>query len=114
MGYRYSQDKDKKRGFAANMERIDKFCQNNGIRKSACSESYYFTINGQKYRVSNHSVEESNAKAYSSTGEMVRPLYHPEGELDDVIYIRAGKNKIIEIYKSIRAGKVPEHYLQKR
>lgn len=105
MCYRFSYQYDKKRGFSANMERIDRFCRNNGIKRSACSESYYFSIDGQKYRVSNHTIEESNAKAYSSTGEQVRKLYHPDGELDDVIYIKAGKNKIIDIYKSIRAGK---------
>lgn len=103
-------EKDKnyrKRGFAYNMSQIKKFCSKNGIRYSASADSYYFTLNGQKYRVSTHSVYESNYYAYDNDGEQIRPLFHPDGERDDTIYITAGKNKIIDIYKSLKQGKTP-------
>ena len=59
-GYRYKPSKTKIREYAEKMDRIDDFCSKNNISKSANSDSYYFEINGQKYRVSNHSVESSN------------------------------------------------------
>lgn len=78
----------------------------NNISKSANSDSYYFEINGQKYRVSNHSVESSNRGAYEEgTHEQIRELYHPEGREKDTIYIHAGKTRIMEIYENLKAGK---------
>ena len=64
-----------------------------------------FEINGQKYRISNHSVEASNKGAYNElTGELTRGLYHPNGRLEDVIYIHASKTRIIEIYNNLKKG----------
>ena len=69
------------------------------------NDSYYFTINEQMYRVSNHSIEQSNAGAYNRlTGEKVRELYHEEGRRDDTIYIHASKTRIIDIYNDLAAG----------
>ena len=93
------------REFAAKMREIERFCEENNISASASYDSYYFEINGQYYRVSNHSVEASNRHAYDPfTGEQVRGLYHPYGREDDVIYIHAGKTRIIEIYNDLKAG----------
>lgn len=79
-GYRYKPSKTQIREYAEKMDRIDDFCRENNISKSANSDSYYFEINGQKYRVSNHSVESSNRGAYEEgTHEQIRELYHPEG-----------------------------------
>ncbi len=105
-GYRYKPSKTKIREYAEKMDRIDDFCRENNISKSANSDSYYFEINGQKYRVSNHSVESSNRGAYEEgTHEQVRELYHPEGREKDTIYIHAGKTRIMEIYENLKAGK---------
>lgn len=105
-GYRYKPSKTKIREYAEKMDRIDDFCRENNISKSANSDSYYFEINGQKYRVSNHSVESSNRGAYEeSTHEQIRELYHPEGREKDTIYIHAGKTRIMEIYENLKAGK---------
>ena len=91
-GYRYKPSKTKIREYAEKMDRIDDFCRENNISKSANSDSYYFEINGQKYRVSNHSVESSNRGAYEEgTHEQIRELYHPEGREKDTIYIHAGR-----------------------
>ena len=87
------------------MNEIDTFCRQNGICQSASSDSYYFTINGQKYRVGNHTVEASNAHAYNFLGEKVRDLYHENGRESDVIYITAGKTRIIEVYTALKNGK---------
>ncbi len=105
-GYRYKPSKTKIREYAEKMDRIDDFCNKNNISKSANSDSYYFEINGQKYRVSNHSVESSNRGAYEEgTHEQIRELYHPEGREKDTIYIHAGKTRIMEIYENLKAGK---------
>lgn len=105
-GYRYKPSKTKIREYAEKMDMIDDFCSKNNISKSANSDSYYFEINGQKYRVSNHSVESSNRGAYEkSTHEQIRELYHPEGREKDTIYIHAGKTRIMEIYENLKAGK---------
>ena len=105
-GYRYKPSKTKIRDYAEKMDRIDDFCRENNISKSANSDSYYFEINGQKYRVSNHSVESSNRGAYEEgTHEQIRELYHPEGREKDTIYIHAGKTRIMEIYENLKAGK---------
>ncbi len=105
-GYRYKPSKTKIREYAEKMDRIDDFCRENNISKSANSDSYYFEINGQKYRVSNHSVESSNRGAYEEgTHEQIRELYHPEGREKDTIYIHAGKTRIMEIYENLKAGK---------
>lgn len=105
-GYRYKPSKTKIREYAEKMDRIDDFCSKNNISKSENSDSYYFEINGQKYRVSNHSVESSNRGAYEEgTHEQIRELYHPEGREKDTIYIHAGKTRIMEIYENLKAGK---------
>ena len=105
-GYRYKPSKTKIREYAEKMDRIDDFCNKNNISRSANSDSYYFELNGQKYRVSNHSVESSNRGAYEEvTHEQIRELYHPEGREKDTIYIHAGKTRIMEIYENLKAGK---------
>lgn len=97
--------KTQRREFAKAMSEIEDFCAANGISHSVSSDSYYFAINGQEYRVSNHSVEASNAHAYDPlTHERRRDLYHPAGRSEDVVYIHAGKTRIIEIYNDLKAG----------
>ena len=75
------------KAYAEQMDNIAVFCNENGIIHSSTMDSYYFTVNGQQYRVSNHSVE-SNTK------------YH-DGRKDDTVYIHAGKTRIIEIYTAL-------------
>ena len=105
MSYRWKPSKSAAREFAAKMNEIEKFCEENGIDSSLMQDSYYFTSNGQKYRVSNHTVAASNRGAYNVDGEQVRGLYHPNGEEDDTIYITASKTRLIEIYTAPKAGK---------
>ncbi|MCD7723842.1 MAG: hypothetical protein LUH82_07900 [Clostridiales bacterium] len=103
--YKWKPSQKQKKEFAQKMNEIDEFCYKNGISQSASSDSYYFTIDNQKYRVSNHSVEASNAHAYNAiTGEQYREAYHPEGREHDTIYIHASKTRIIEIYNDLRNG----------
>lgn len=107
MGYkrRWTPSKTAKREFAKQMEEIDDFCNKNGITQSKSSDSYYFFLNDKEYRVSNHTIKASNSKAYNAFGEQVREKYHPDKEKDDVVYITAGKTRIIEIYENLKAGK---------
>ena len=86
---KWKPSKSKARAFAKQMDEIYDFCLENGISQSTRGDSYYFTIHNQKYRVSNHSVESSQ--------------YH-DGRNDDVIYIHAGKTRIIEIYENLKQG----------
>lgn len=92
------------REFVEKMDEITKFCEENGIDQSTSSDSYYFWIGDQYYRVSNHTVAQSNRKAYNDFGQQVRRKYHEGGELEDVIYITAGKTRLIEIYNDLKAG----------
>ena len=73
--------------FAETMDKIRDFCRENDIRCSMSMDSYYFTIGDQSYRVSNHSIESSNAKAYNWKGEQVREKYHEDKRFEEVIYI---------------------------
>ena len=96
--------KTAKREFAQKMEEIDNFCREHNIRSSLSNDSYYFTINDQEYRVSNHSIESSNKGAYDQFGNKIREEYHPEGREEGVIYIHASKTRIIEIYNDLSNG----------
>lgn len=104
MFFNYKPSKAQARKFARLMAEIDEFCAVNGISQSASGNSYYFTLNGKKYRVSNHSIEASNARAYNEYGEKVREEYHPDGREKDVVYIHASKTRIIEIYNNLELG----------
>lgn len=109
MGYRrkWTPSKTAKKEFAQKMQEISTFCEQNGISQSLNGDSYYFVINDQKYRVSNHSVEASNSAAFDiTTGTYKRDLYHPEGREDDTVYIHAGKTRIIEIFNDLQSGYV--------
>lgn len=92
MRYRWKPSKTKAKEFAKTMNEIDDFCYENGISKSISSDSYYFIINGQEYRVSNHSIESSKRE------------YHPNGREKDVRYIHASKTRIIDIYTDLKNG----------
>lgn len=106
MGYRYkwTPSKTAKREFAKKMDEIDKFCSENGISASYSNDSYYFEIDGVNYRVSNHTIEASNRRAFNSDGEQVREKYHSDEREDDTVYIHASKTRIIEIYNDLKAG----------
>jgi len=106
MVYRIKWRPSKAKGceFAETMEDIHSFCKEHGIDYSINIDSYYFHIDGQAYRVSNHSVEASNSHAYDCMGNKVREVYHPGGRRKDVIYIHAGKTRIREIYNDLKAG----------
>jgi uncharacterized protein YaiL (DUF2058 family) len=101
---RYKVSKTRAREYAAQMAEIDQYCKDNGINQSRSSDSYYFTVSGQKYRISNHTVEQSNRKAFHEDYGQVRDLYH-DGRESDTIYITASKTRIIEIHKDLVAGK---------
>ncbi len=103
-GRKWRPSKTAARQFAQEMDEIQAFCDEHGIGYSGSMDSYYFDVGGQAYRVSNHSVESSNAHAYNWAGEKVRDVYHPEGREADTIYIHAGKTRIREIYSDICAG----------
>lgn len=107
MRYRktWKPSKTAKREFVEKMREIENFCAKNGIYSSSSKDSYYFTVDGINYRISNHSVEASNQGAFDeTTGEQKRELYHQIGREADTVYIHASKTRIIEIYNDIVAG----------
>lgn len=104
MRFKYRPSRTQARYFAQTMDQIDEFCRENGIDRSLTSDSYYFTIDGQKYRVSNHTVAASNRGAFNDQGEKIREKYHEGGEEEGTIYITAGKTRIIDIYNDLKAG----------
>ena len=105
MAYRkWKPSKTAAREFAAKMSEINSFCSAHGIEQSSNGDSYYFTLDGQSYRVSNHSVESSNAHAYNSLGVQVRDFYHPGGREKNTVYIHASKTRIMDIYTDLKNG----------
>lgn len=107
MGFykKFKPSKSAAREFANKMTEIEEFCRENNIKQSRNGDSYYFTLNGINYRVSNHSVEASNAAAYDNlTGEQRREVYHEGGRESGTVYIHASKTRIIEIYTDLKAG----------
>lgn len=99
---RYKPSKTKAREFAATMREIEEFCAAHGIVQSLSGDSYYFSNGDKHYRVSNHTIEASNAGAYDWMGNQLRELYHVDN--DDLICITASKTRIIEIYNDIVNG----------
>lgn len=107
--YKWKPSRSQKRDFAIKMEEINDFCSKNGIIASSSNDSYYFTVNDQKYRVSNHTIESSNAHAYNCYGEQIREKYHDDKRDSDVFYIHASKLRIIEIYSNLKDGIELDH-----
>lgn len=103
-GRRWRPSKTAAREFAKEMEEIREFCSENGISYSNSMDSYYFTVNGKEYRVSNHSVEASNRGAFDELGNQLREKYHEGGRKEEVTYIHAGKTRIREIYNDLVQG----------
>lgn len=97
-------NKQAKIEFANKMKEIENFCKEKNIQTSLSNDSYYFEINKQKYRVSNHTIESSNKYAYNDFGEQIREKYHEDKRKEDVIYIHANKTRIIDIYNNILKG----------
>lgn len=91
MGYwkKWKPSKSQAREFAQTMDDIREWCAVTGVSHSASFDSYYFVMNGTKYRVSNHSPESS-------------PYHH--GRDEDTRYIHASKTRIIDIYNALRRG----------
>ena len=92
------------RAFHQAMVEIDDFCSINGIRQSKRCDSYYFTLNGINYRVSNHTMRRSNETARDELGQYVHPVYHSEDDIANTVQIFAGKTRIREIYNDLKAG----------
>lgn len=105
MGYnrKWKPIKTKAREFAKEIDLIKDFCNENGIDYSHNMDSYYFALDGKKYRVSNHTIESSNAAAYVD-GIQIRGKYHNDTRDVDTIYIHAGKTRIKDIYNDLKAG----------
>lgn len=103
---KYKPSKKKIASFLSTLKEIELFCSENGIVASASFDSYYFTINGVNYRVSNHTIKQSNRKAFNEYGVQVRELYHSEDELKNTVCITASKTRIIEIYSKLKEGKI--------
>lgn len=102
---KWKPSKTARREFATKMQEIEAFCFENAIHQSMRGDSYYFSLNGKNYRVSNHSIEASNRAAYNDFGEKIRDEYHSEGRDENTIYIHASKTRIIEIYTALKSGK---------
>lgn len=112
MGYRifggkWTPNKKEKEEFKNKMNEIEKFLdEHRDISASVSRDSFYFVINETCYRVSNHSIEASNKRAYDrNTGEQIREKYHDDERDKDTRYIHASKTRLIEIYTAIKLGK---------
>lgn len=102
---RWKPSRAKAREFAQKMNEIEGFCARHNISMSRSGDSYYFEHGGTKYRVSNHSVEASNAAAYDELYGKTREAYHPNGREAGTRYIHASKTRIMDIYTAITSGK---------
>lgn len=102
MGFRYKPSRANAREFAQTMDKINDFCAIHGIAHSLSSDSYYFSHAGNRYRVSNHTLQASDRGMRNATGEKIRDSYHAADE--NLICITAGKIRLIQIYTDIIAG----------
>ena len=101
----YKPSRTKRTQFAKEMKEIEDFCTKNDIIASRNNDSYYFTLNDINYRVSNHTIEASNKAAFDiDTGMYKRDLYHETERKDDIVYIHAGKTRIMDIYNDLKSG----------
>lgn len=103
-GQPFRMSKKAKAEYAQKMKDVETFVKENNIKQAQNGKSFYFELNGKKYRVSNHTVEASNAGAFNSEGQQVRELYHPDGR-DGEVQIFASPTRLIEIYNAIKDGK---------
>ena len=93
----------KAREYAQKMDDVDDFCRDNGISASRSLDSFYFTLNDVKYRVSNHTLQASDRGMRDSlTGEKLRGSYHNND--DDLVCFTAGKTRIEQVYNDLKAG----------
>ncbi|MEG1508886.1 MAG: hypothetical protein RR454_00375 [Clostridia bacterium] len=102
-GKKWSPSNAEKEKYANTMNEIDKFCKDNNIKSSFSNDSYYFSLNGKNYRISNHTIETSDAGAFNENGEKLREFYHVGNE--QLICFTASKTRIIEIYNNLLQGK---------
>ncbi len=104
-GRKWKPSKARAAEFKNQMNELEEFLNEHAdISASASRDSFYFTHNGTKYRVSNHSIESSNRKAYNWMGEQVREKYHADQRDEETRYIHASKTRLIEIYNRIMSG----------
>ncbi len=103
---KWKPSKKAKEEFKNKMGEIERFLDEHAeISASRSMDSFYFTVNGTQYRVSNHSIESSNARAYDKyTGEQIRWKYHDDERDKETRYIHASKTRLIEIYTAIKNG----------
>lgn len=92
----YCPSREERHAFKSLMKDVRAFCLSNNIDHSRNYDSYYFSIGGVSYRVSNHTVAASNRNGAR--------VYHPGGEVEGTVYITASKTRIIEIYSDLKAG----------
>ncbi len=72
------------------LQEVEEYCYRNNI--VSCTPSYYFTVRGKRYRVSNHSLSERNVK-------------HKSKGAKDCYSIVASAFDLIPIHKALLAGK---------
>lgn len=106
-GRKWKPSKKAKEEFKEKMNAIELFLSNHlDVNASSSRDSFYFSFENKNYRISNHSIESSNARAYSRlTDEQVREKYHDDRRNENTQYIHASKTRIIEIYNAITSGK---------
>ena len=92
--------------------KLESFCRENAIIKSETGKSYYFSMAGKKYRVSNHTIADSNRGAYGKNGKKRRRLYHDAEADSNLICINVSKpdKNIYRIYNSLKRGAVVDAY----
>lgn len=89
--------KEEAKAFAIKMSEIKAFCEEFNIIKNYKEDSYYFELNGNMYRVSNHSKPLD--VDYDEFGNKIK-YYEYEG----VILIQASKTRIMDIYMALKNG----------
>lgn len=106
-GKKWKPSKKAKNEFKEKMNAIELFLADHpDISSSVSRDSFYFSFKNKNYRISNHSIESSNARSYNLlTGEKIREKYHDDKRNEDTQYIHASKTRIIEIYNAITSGK---------
>lgn len=98
MANNWKPSKEEAKAFAIKMAEIKAFCEEFNIIKNYKEDSYYFELNGNMYRVSNHS--KPLEVDWDELGNKIKYF-----EYEGVILIQASKTRIMDIYMALKDGK---------
>ena len=83
-------------------KKLKDFCNLNGIKYAASFDSFYFSDkHGNEFRISNHTMTESNKHCFNCYGEKVRETYHQGNRAEYVEIIVPNRYYLTDVYMTV-------------